>query len=68
MVVIFDLNRHTPAPAPLSAADAPLDTVMMITLTRRPATERRDAARQPHIPPFDPAERDAVTWEDAEWQ
>lgn len=72
MSITVDLNRPHPDLVSVHIGDAPLDTMMVISLARH-ATD----APTPPVPrvlsrridpSLDHAERDATTWEDAEWR
>ncbi len=71
MALTFDLNQ--PAPFDQPTQDRPLDAVIVIMTPApsRPAASRlRALSPEPadHSPGLSPAEREAVTWQDAEWR
>lgn len=72
MTLTVDLNRPHPDLVSVHIGDAPLDTTMVISVARRttepvPISSQSGATRAPHPTP-DQAERDTITWEDAEWR
>ncbi len=71
MAAVYDLNTLIRlADPPAEAQEAPLDTLMMTTVMQRQV--RQLIVVRPRTEPLRPsltrAERDAVIWEDAEWQ
>jgi hypothetical protein len=69
MALTADRSQHASSPAPSPARTRA--TVLMIVTPPRPAAPHlAPPAPQPAdgLPGLSPAEREAVTWHDAEWQ
>jgi hypothetical protein len=69
MTLTVDLTQHASSPERLPELTP--ETVVVIVIPPRPATSRpRSLSPEPadHSAGLSPAEREAVTWHDAEWQ